>query len=71
MFFMGVFSVISKRHMVPFKKRHSLNTIKNKNTINSFVSRVGVVVVVVVGRLVYDGGRRSCCSGPFDHGDNG
>ena len=31
-----------------------------------FVSRVGVVVVVVVVRLVYDDGRHSCCSRPLD-----
>ena len=35
----------------------------------NFMSRVGVVVVVV-GRLGYDDGRRSCCSGLLDRGDD-
>ena len=40
------------------------------NIIYVSVSRVGVVVVVVVGRLWYGDGRCSCCSGPLDRGDD-
>ena len=47
-----------------------LNIDTIKTITNSFVSRVGVIVVVVVGRLGYGDGRRSCCSGLLDRGDD-